>query len=235
MCDNVNNNPFAGLFSTINDAVSFSSQNQTIINESNRVNYIAQLEDKNVDDTKEITNFQDSKDFRNDSQVNRLLGDIFGITLHIIESNEQQKRKLVFVNVDSIEQAVFERLMLSDLESKLVPVGNSQDTVNDSHTLEKLVMYYLFESYCRLQRYKNKIECSDIIQKIRQVILQNAAVALQEPKLFEEQEVNKLYQLYLQHNYLLSLFIILKALNLKAHYLIVCFTDSQSVYRVMHG
>ncbi|XP_034174785.1 ubiquitination factor E4A isoform X1 [Osmia lignaria lignaria] len=190
MCDNVNNNPFAGLFSTINDAVSFSSQNQTIINESNRVNYIAQLEDKNVDNTKEITNFQDSKDFRNDSQVNRLLGDIFGITLHIIKSNEEQKRKLVFVNVDSIEQAVFERLMLSDLESKLVPVGNSQDTVNDSHTLEKLVMYYLFESYCRLQRYQNKIECSDIIQKIRQVILQNAAVALQEPKLFEEQEIH---------------------------------------------
>lgn len=189
MCDNVNNNPFAGLFSTINDAVSFSSQNQTIINESNRVNYIAQLEDKHVDNTKEI-NFQGSKDFRDDSQINLLLNDIFGITLHAIESNEQQKRKLVFINVDSIEQAVFERLMLSDLESHLVPVENSQEVVNDSHTVEKLAIYYLFESYCRLQRYQNKLECSDIIYKIRQVILQNAGVALQEPQLFEEQETH---------------------------------------------
>ncbi|XP_076302287.1 ubiquitin conjugation factor E4 A-like, partial [Lasioglossum baleicum] len=190
MCDNVNNNPFAGLFSTINDAVSFSSQNQAIINESNRVNFVAQFEEKHVDDVTETINFQDSKDFRIDNQVNRLLGDILGITLHGTEVNEHQKRRLVFIDVDSIEQAVFERLMLSDIESKLIPTENSQEILTDSHTTEKQVIPYLFESYCRLQQYKNKEEFSHILSKISQIILQNASVALQEPELFEEQEIH---------------------------------------------
>ncbi|XP_033354839.1 ubiquitin conjugation factor E4 A [Bombus vosnesenskii] len=189
MCDNVNNNPFAGLFSTINDAVSFSSQSQAIINESNRVSYVAQLEDKNVDNITEIKNLQGSKDSRIDSQVNRLLGDVFGITLHEIGANEHQKRRLVLVNVDSIEQAVFERLMLSDLESKLVPIDNSQQILSDPHITETEVIPYLFESYCRLQLYQNKPELSDVLCKISRIILQNASLVLQEPELFEEQEI----------------------------------------------
>ncbi|XP_016912491.1 ubiquitin conjugation factor E4 A isoform X2 [Apis cerana] len=188
MCDNVNNNPFAGLFSTINDAVSFSSQNQTNINENNKVNHVAQLENKNIDNITGTINFQDSKDSKINNQVNCLLGDILGITLHRIEANEHQKCRLIFVNVDSIEQAVFERLMLSDLESKLVPIENSLFT--DSHTIEKQVIPYLFESYCRLQKYQNKSEFSNILCKINQVILQNTSVALQEPELFEEQKIH---------------------------------------------
>ncbi|XP_053995108.1 ubiquitin conjugation factor E4 A [Hylaeus volcanicus] len=190
MCDNVNNNPFAGLFSTINDAVSFSSQSQMIINENNGINYVTELENINVPGTTKSTNFQDFKDSKTDSQVNYLLADIFGITLHATEVNEHQKHKLVHVNVDSIEQAVFERLMLPDIESKLVPIENSQHIPCDSHTLKKQVISYLFESYCRLQRYKNKLELSDILDEMRRVILQNAAVALQEPDLFEGQEVH---------------------------------------------
>ncbi|XP_071868811.1 ubiquitination factor E4A [Bombus fervidus] len=189
MCDNVNNNPFAGLFSTINDAVSFSSQSQAIINESNRVSYVEQLEDKNVDNITEIKNLQGSKDSRIDNQVNRLLGDILGITLYEIGANEHQNRRLVLVNVDSIERAVFDRLMLPDLESKLVPIDNSQQILNDPHTTEKQVIPYLFESYCRLQLYQNKPELSDVLCKINQTILQNASIVLQEPELFEEQEI----------------------------------------------
>ncbi|XP_076764676.1 ubiquitination factor E4A [Xylocopa sonorina] len=191
MCDNVNNNPFAGLFSTLNDAVSFCSQNQAIINGSNRVGYIAQPEDKNADNVVVTTKFQDSQNAKVDCQVNRLLGDIFGITLYETEANEPQKRRLVLVDVDTIEQAVFERLMLSDLESKLVPtVTNSQQIHIDPHTTEKILIPYLFESYCRVQHYENKVQFSDILSKISQIILQNASVALQEPGLFEEQEIH---------------------------------------------
>lgn len=219
MCDNVNNNPFAGLFSTINDAVSFSSQNQTNINENNKVNHVAQLENKNIDNITGTINFQDSKDSKINNQVNCLLGDILGITLHGIEMNEHQKRRLIFVNVDSIEQAVFERLMLSDLESKLVPIENSLFT--DSHTIEKQVIPYLFESYCRLQKYQNKSEFSNILCKINQVILQNTSVALQEPELFEEQKVcvfNKVnYNKFKEYNLILLIFI-----------------DSQSIYCIMY-
>ncbi|XP_050589401.1 ubiquitin conjugation factor E4 A [Bombus affinis] len=189
MCDNVNNNPFAGLFSTINDAVSFSSQSQAIINESNRASHVAQLEDENFDDIAGIQSLEDSRDFRTDHQINHLLGDILGITLHELEANEYQERRLVFVNVDSVEQAVFDRLMLPDLESNLVPIDNSQQIFTDPHTTEKRVLIYLFESYCRLQLYQDEPELSDSLFRITQVILQNATIALEEPELFEEQEI----------------------------------------------
>lgn len=189
MCDNVNNNPFAGLFSTINDAVSFSSQSQAIINESNRASHVAQLENEHFDDIAGIQNLEDSRDFRTDHQINHLLGDILGITLHELEANEYQERRLVFVNVDSVEQAVFDRLMLPDLESNLVPIDNSQQIFTDPHTTEKRVLIYLFESYCRLQLYQDEPELSDSLFRITQVILQNATIALEEPELFEEQEV----------------------------------------------
>lgn len=200
MCDNVNNNPFAGLFSTINDAVSFSSQSQAIINESNRVSYVTQqLEDENVDNAVEAKNFQSSKESRIDDQVNRLLGDVLGITLHRSEANVHQKQRLVFVNVDTVEQAIFERLMSSDLESKLIPTEDSRQIFTDPHTTEKQVIPYLFESYCRLQQqYQNEPQLSDVLCKISQVILQNASVALQEPELFEEQEVHQRYSCFIK-------------------------------------
>ncbi|XP_043248079.1 ubiquitin conjugation factor E4 A isoform X1 [Colletes gigas] len=191
MCDNVNNNPFAGLFSTINDAMSFSSQNQTVIDENNATNYVTEPENINVHDTTEPTDLKNSKDSKINSQINQLLGDIFGITLYATESNDHQKQRLIFVDVDTIEQAVFERLMLPDLESKLVPVEGCQEMPCDSHTLDEQAISYLFESYCRLQRYNNKLELSDTFCQIHQVILQNAGVALQEPYLFEGQEVHK--------------------------------------------
>ncbi|XP_076649891.1 ubiquitination factor E4A isoform X2 [Halictus rubicundus] len=189
MCDNVNNNPFAGLFSSINDAVSFSSQNQTIISGNNRVDYVAKLENKNVQGQAKPTNVQGSKGSKVDEEVNYLLADVFAITLHATGINQ----RLVFIDVDSIEQAVFERLMLSDPESKLVapedPQRNTKTTVFP-HILENQAICYLFECYCRLQRYRNEEELGDIVERMQQVILQNAGVALQEPDLFQGQEIH---------------------------------------------
>ncbi|XP_031827892.1 ubiquitination factor E4A [Nomia melanderi] len=190
MCDNVSNNPFAGLFSTINDAVSFSSQNQTIINEDGGVNYVTKLENINVHDRTIPTNVQDSKGSKIDNQVNHLLADVFGITLHETELNGTNNHKLIFIDADSIEEAVFERLMLPDLESKLVFGGDSQRTSCDPHTLDKQAISYLFQSYCRLQQYQNKEELHDTVCKMQQIILQNTGVALQEPDLFEGQEIH---------------------------------------------
>lgn len=92
MCDNVKNNPFAGLFSTIDDAVSFSSQSQMIINENDEANYIKDLKDKDVRDIEEPANHQVSENCKIDSEVNRLLGDVFGITLHTAEANDRSSK-----------------------------------------------------------------------------------------------------------------------------------------------
>ncbi|XP_078043228.1 ubiquitination factor E4A [Augochlora pura] len=190
MCDNVDNNPFAGLFSTINDAVSFSSQNQTIINEKQEVNYVTKVDNINVLDRTKPTNIEDSKGSQVDAKVNHLYADVFGITLHATETDVHKNQKLVFIDVDSIEQAVFERLMLPDPESKILSFKGSQENSDNSHVLEKQAIYYLFLSYCRLQRYRNEKQLDDIVHKMQQVILQNAGVALQEPDLFQGQEIH---------------------------------------------
>ncbi|XP_033329559.2 ubiquitination factor E4A [Megalopta genalis] len=190
MCDNVDNNPFAGLFSTINDAVSFSSQNQTIIKENNEIDYVTKLENINVHDRTKITNVEGSKGSQDDVVVNHLFADVFGITLHATGTDVHKNQKLVFIDVDSIEQAVFERLMLPDPESKIVSFKDSQEISDDSHALEKQAICYLFQSYCRLQRYQNEEELGDVVHKMQQVILQNAGVALQEPDLFQGQEIH---------------------------------------------
>ncbi|XP_015436791.1 PREDICTED: ubiquitin conjugation factor E4 A [Dufourea novaeangliae] len=190
MCDNMNINPFAGLFPTVNDAVSFSSQSQRVVNENDRVNYVTKHENINVQDTTGPTEFQGPNSSTIDSQVNNLLADVFGITLHATEMSGCKNRKLIFVDVDSIEQAVFERLMLLDLVSKLVPAEDSQQTPCNSHTLETQAISYLFESYCRLQRYQNNQELGNVVCKMQKIILQNAGVALQEPDLFEGQGIH---------------------------------------------
>ncbi|XP_076286750.1 ubiquitination factor E4A isoform X2 [Lasioglossum baleicum] len=189
MCDNMNNNPFVGLFSSINDAVSFSSQNQTIINENNGVDYVTKLENINVQDRTKPTNVQGLNGSKIDKEVKYLLADVFAITLHETGVNQ----RLVFIDVDSIEQAVFERLMLSDPESKLVTLQDTQRNTSTPvvpHILENQAICYLFECYCRLQRYRNEKELDDIVERMQQVILQNAGVALQEPDLFQGQEIH---------------------------------------------
>lgn len=189
MCDNVNNNPFAGLFSTTNDAASFSSQNQVIVNETNEHNNAVRPTEKKDNDARESSDFRDTGG--SDSEIDQLLEDVFGIALSTREVNETLKRRLVLVNVDSVEQAVFERLMLPEPELKLIPDDKPGLAPCDSHALEKQAIPYLFESFRRLQRYQSRREFSNVsADEIRQIILQNVATALREPELYEEQEIH---------------------------------------------
>lgn len=179
MCDNIKGNPFAGLFSTDNDAVSFSSQHQTIANENGNTNYTNELLDT-INNKSE--NETESRIF--DDKINRLMAHVFGLTL-CQNSNSRAHGSLVFIDTDSIEHAVFERLMLSDPKSAV------QDIVQgaDNHILETQVITYLYECYCRLKHYQINSDLEQIIRNACQIILRNVNTALQEPDLFQYQEV----------------------------------------------
>lgn len=175
MCDNIKGNPFAGLFSTDNDAVSFSSQHQTTVDKSSNTNYADQLSDMIKDKSENET---ESIIF--DDKVNQLMAHVFGLTL-CRNSDSLAKRSLVFIDTDSIEHAVFERLMLSDPKSKV------QDA--DGHVVQTQVIIYLYECYHRLKHYSINSNLEEAIRNACQIVLRNTNTALQEPDLFQYQEV----------------------------------------------
>ncbi|XP_015600659.1 ubiquitin conjugation factor E4 A [Cephus cinctus] len=187
MCDNVNNNPFAGLFSTVNDASSFS-QTQTTVDEINDVQ-------KSVNEAEHDQSLSESESLnipQSNSLEDKLIDDVFGLTLKK-EGKGTSARQLVFVDTDSIEHAVFERLMLPDPESKLVPTKCPKGIALDSHVVQTQIVSYLFESFCRLQRYKVVEGMSETVSNVNQIILRNVGTALQEPELFQGQDIHGQY------------------------------------------
>ncbi|XP_072750116.1 ubiquitin conjugation factor E4 A [Anoplolepis gracilipes] len=176
MCDNIKDNPFIGLFSTDNDAVSFSSQHQTIDDESNNTNYMSKL----LATTNNKSEKTESKIL--DDKVNQLVAHVFGLTLH---RDNYAQGSLVFIEADSIEHAVFERLMLSDLKSTVQNIV--QDL--DGHIFQTEVITYLYECYCRLKHYQITSDLKHTIRNACQIVLRNVNTALQEPDLFQCQEV----------------------------------------------
>lgn len=181
MCDNVNSNPFAALFSTINDAVSFSSQNQAVAADAGGSSDSSQ-------EAKCSNLVKSPAAAQRDYRLDELIADVFGITLHW-ENEKKPNRQLVFIDTDSVEHAIFERLLLPDPESKLISKESTKGQDLDSHVVQIEIVPYLFESYCRLQRYRISDGSYDTVENIRRIIVRNVSTALQEPGLFSEQEV----------------------------------------------
>jgi ubiquitin conjugation factor E4 A len=179
MCDNIQSNPFAGLFSTDNDAVSFSSQHHAIVDESSNINYVEQSSDTIKDQSKNM----ESRNL--DDEVDQLMAHVFGLTLRR-DKNNPSERSLVFIDADSIEHAVFERLMLPNPK----PEWTYDNAINiDGHIVQTQVIIYLYECYCRLKQYRIQNDLKNTIRNACQVILRNTSTALQEPDLFQYQEV----------------------------------------------
>lgn len=180
MCDNIKGNPFAGLFSTDNDAASFSFQHQTIADEGSNTNYTGQLSDT-INDKSEN---EDAESRILDDKVHQLMAHVFGLTLRR-DSDSPAQRSLVFIDADSIEHAVFERLMLSDPKSTVKNIV--QDA--DDHIVQTQVITYLYECYCRLKHYQINSDLEHTIRNACQIVLRNVNTALQEPDLFQYQQV----------------------------------------------
>ncbi|TGZ32812.1 Ubiquitin conjugation factor E4 A [Temnothorax longispinosus] len=173
MCNNIRGNPFAGLFSTDNDAVSFSSEHRAVGDGADDASCAERRSSGASKDEPGIPveNATETADL--DDKVDRLMAHVFGLTLRRAQDS------LVFVDADSIEHAVFERLMLPD------PKPKARDV--DSHVVQTQVITYLYECYCRLKRYRtNGVE--DTVRNACQIVLRNANTALQEPDLFQYQE-----------------------------------------------
>lgn len=198
MCDNVNHNPFAGLFSTINEAASFSSQSHAAVEEDP----LTESADRSLKAGENSVNIKANDVPKEDILVNNIVEEVFGLTLSGNKDRIESGRQLVFLeelayalapqdwlNAESVEHAIFERLMLADPESKVIGKKNGKEDCIDGHILQTEIVPYLFESYCRLLQYKSNEQLRETIDNMKQIVVRNIGTALQEPDLFQSQEV----------------------------------------------
>ncbi|XP_008212773.1 ubiquitin conjugation factor E4 A [Nasonia vitripennis] len=192
MCDKINSNPFAALLlPTINDTATFSAPAEVAVNKP--INESTNIEEESIQQIhKENENVKatlNSDESSKDERLDELIADVFGITLHH-EKRKKPTRQLVFIDTDSVEHAIFERLLLSEPESMLISKENTKGQDLDSHVVQSEIVPYLFESYCRLQRYRVSDGSYDTVENIRKIIMRDISTALQEPALFVDQEVH---------------------------------------------
>ncbi|KAK6625393.1 hypothetical protein RUM43_005690 [Polyplax serrata] len=205
------NNPFAYLFPTLEEARKYSVQAAA--------QYARENLSSNVDNSASTSNSPKAKEIEDneipvphknkmemkeqspltrEERISNVAEKIFGVTLN--KSTDKSLLWLEEFASDSesnlldpinLEQILFERLLLEEPSQHLLnPPTNG---VVDSHVLQKEVITYLVECYSRLIRIepirKNE-EIKKEIDEMKMLVLRNAATALRQPELYENQNLN---------------------------------------------
>lgn len=146
-----------------------------------------------------------------DQKINSLIEHIFSIT---INRTPQKNKQLVFMdelaainpeknlmNMELLEQALFERLLLTNPRDYLIP-NNSEYNETENIAEEKVILY-LYGAYERLAKWRrneNEASLNVECETIKQLIIRNASTALKQPELYENQSLSEQW-LSLLRNY----------------------------------
>ncbi|XP_034950370.1 ubiquitin conjugation factor E4 A [Chelonus insularis] len=183
MSDNSNENPFLGLFSTSDevDHISIEIPKTLVI-------------DKLITDNKKIVQnefkhiLNDTNENKEDKVMDKIIEDVFGLVLS--SKTPISSQPLISVESHSIEDAIFERLTLPDIKTKLVTPLNSPSTDCDPHFFQDKAIFYLFECFLRLDKYPNDDELRDTINRLKQVTIKLTvtilALDLSDQKIYEQ-------------------------------------------------
>ncbi|KAJ9594013.1 hypothetical protein L9F63_014573, partial [Diploptera punctata] len=202
MSNGLENNPFSALFSSLNEAESFTQQ-QVELPKSGSDNECL-LEKSEVEDSGII-----SEEAKKCLEINEIVEDIFRLTLNKSAQLSQNGiiKELVFledlastiapqdwIDIETLEQALFERLLLEDPAIHIVNNHNPEkkSSIADVHATQKEVVTYLYECYRRLLSLKNesKEELQTILSQMQGLVIRNVATALKRPELFESQDLD---------------------------------------------
>lgn len=136
-----------------------------------------------------------------EQKVNALIEHIFSIT---INQSPQKNKQLVFMedlsaanpskkfmNIDLLEQALFERLLLPNPRDYLIP-NNAQNDETDNIASDKVILYLYrsYERYSQWMRNHNDGAIESECKTVEQLILRNASTAMKQPDLFENQSLS---------------------------------------------
>lgn len=145
-----------------------------------------------------------------EQKINGLIEHIFSITINPTAQKNKQlifmedlatgNQETTFMNMELLEQALFERLLLSNPRDYLIP-NNTQNDDTDSIAGDKVILY-LYRSYQRLMKWNQndgalKTEC----ETIKQLILRNGSTAMKQPDLFENQSLPEQWMDLLKNYY----------------------------------
>lgn len=137
-----------------------------------------------------------------DQKVNSLIENIFSITINrtppknkqlvfmeeLAESNPNQ----TLMNMELLEQALFERLLLSNPRDYLIP-NNTQNDETEQIAEDKVILY-LYRAYERLSKWcsnQNEASLKTECDEIKQLILRNASTAQKQPDLYDNQSLSE--------------------------------------------
>ncbi|GLH02118.1 Ubiquitin conjugation factor E4 A [Gryllus bimaculatus] len=207
MRDNLENNPFSALFPSVNDTEKFTriiqSSGQIPLGTSNVV-----ARNKSVQEASSV-----SPEVKCDSEIDEIVKRVFHLTL---KNEPIPSCQLVYledlatalapedsIDINNLGQALFERLLLEDPSKHLVIHPPQESSHLDGHVIQKNVITYLFECYKRLYERKSSAKNKDLpcIDQGIGLIYQNAATALRQCELFENQSLHlQILELFADEN-----------------------------------
>lgn len=184
------NNPFAGLLGTSNIATPVDAIPG--------------------DENKATQNFQENITEDEDMEaINNIVENVFHFTINpnasmgvrqlvFLEELAEASKPKIYIDLEALEQGLFERLLLTDVENSVVPKSCK---VFKEHVVQKQVFPYLFSSLQNMQGYEVSKSPSvmDALQKMKELIFRNAVTALKQPALFEGQVFSMQLTELLQH------------------------------------
>lgn len=144
-----------------------------------------------------------------DQKVNSLIEQVFCITINRVPPKNKQlvfmddlataNTNAQYMNVDILEQALFERLLLSRPSEYLIP--NNIQNGDTSIVSESRVLLYLYGAFDRLGQWNQQHNDMSLIKEcevIEQLIIRNASTANKQPDLFEGQDLSEQWLTLLQ-------------------------------------
>lgn len=145
-------------------------------------------------------NLKQSQENEKVKTINSIVEDVFHFTINpnavkgeadkqlvYLEELAQAMNPRIYIDLEALEQALFERLLLQDIENSVIPKNT---TVFKDHVVQKKVFPYLFSSMENIQGYNltDKPYIKNALDKMVELILRNAVTALKQPALFEGQD-----------------------------------------------
>lgn len=143
--------------------------------------------------------------------INNVVENIFHFTINAkaVEGLPASEKQLVYleeladvmkprihIDLEALEQALFERLLLPEIETSVIP---KNARVLKEYVIQKQVFPYLFSSIQNLSSYEHLAEMKPAVQKMKELIFRNAVTALKQPALFEGQDFPQQIHELLRH------------------------------------
>lgn len=135
-----------------------------------------------------------------DQKVNSLIENIFSITINRTPQKSKQlifmeelaaiNPKKILMNMELLEQALFERLLLTNPRDYIIPNNTEYNEIEN--IAEEKVILYLYGAYERLTKWcrnENEASLTTECETIKQLIIRNASTALKQPELYENQSL----------------------------------------------